>query len=1215
MATAKQYELLFLLKAQMDSALGSSFTGVQKYVAGLQGKLKDYNQTLRDISAYQAQTQKIEELTQKYQSEGKSITEIDELLEKKKQKLAETAEALDKAGVSTENLAEEEQKLKQAAQETTEEMEKWAGLQNTVTDFANTFAAMMPVADTIVNAVKGIDSAIMSCIDSAAQLQYTMSAVTAISGATEEEAVALTVLAKETGATTIYTAEQAAQALETMGLAGMDASEMMSGLPAVVSLAAASGEDLTQMCSIVSDALNAFGLSGTKAVNEFADTLAKAATSSNTTVSVLGESLSYVEGTAANLGYSIQDVSVALAQMANNALKGSVSGSALNTMLTRMSGANSTAADEMDALNLSMYNADGSAKELSVFLDELRTAFQGFGDDAQAAQVAAYKLAGQRGMRGLLSIVQASDEEWQKLTEEIYAYDGAASTISDIRLDNYTGQIYLLESAWDALKTTVGEAFLPVATDSAEVLTDLTNKMNDLASEHQDLIVAMSAGITTFGAVAAGITVIGTAAQAARFALQTMSIEMAPLVAAAGWIGIAAAGIGMLAVGIYNSATSIEGVSDSILELKTDVDSLQESTDSAIESWEETGSTYDEQRDKASGLISTLENLQGQNQDDILTQKETAAVVEQLNELLPNLNLEYDALSGTLSSTTDEMREFANAVTDDEVNDALAQLASLEAQQAEVEQKLAEAKAEYEKALSHQSEAGGNPYTPEAMSAAKDVQQAVLSVADLQEQYDNLSAAVTEAKDKTSEYVQEQYEAADASGLTAAQQTALTDAVTEYEKVWGEAYNTVYEALQGQIDLFSEANEVTKTSTDELFGNLESQYEQLKNYQENLQTLADAGITFPEGMWAQLTDGSSEAQGAVAALAKDVKDNNTSAVESVINKWNEVASLVETTSGTAANTLEDVQTALDGVVETIDFDGEELREQAITIGGNVISGLAAGIEEGGTEVNGSAKQATDDMIEAIRIAAGTHSASTITTEIGQDVDQGLIDGMEEKKEAINQMAEDISDAAIDGFTDKLKYETFKSYGSNAIQGAIDGATEKKKNLIDTYTALAQAASNAYASALDINSPSKVFHWFGEMSAEGSIQAADENQGRVSAAYAELAQAASAAYSDGYIDTRAETIMIDPLAMGLLNQYSSRHEEAVRPLTTTTYSTVSSETKEPVQLIFSPNITVSGNSGITVEEIKQQLQEQAGEMYSVIERYLQQREERNRRRVR
>lgn len=1210
MATAKQYELLFLLKAQMDSALGSNFTGVKKYIADLQGKLKDYNNTLRDISAYRTQAQKIEELTQKYQNEGKSITEIDSLLEKKKQKLAETAEALEKAGVSTGNLTEEEKKLAQAVQETTAEMEKWADLQNTVTNFANTLTGLQPAADMVVNAVKGIDDAIISCIGSAGELQYTMSAVSAVSGATAEETEALTALAKETGATTIYTAEQAAQALETMGLAGMSAQQMMSGLPGVVKLAAASGEDLTEMCSIVSDALNAFGLSGTEAVNEFADTLAKAATSSNTNVSVLGESLSYVESTAANLGYSIQDVSIALAQMANNALKGSVSGSALNTMLTRMSGANETAASEMDALGLSMYNADGSAKELSVFLDELRTAFQSFGDDAQAAQVAAYKLAGQRGMRGLLSIVQASDEEWEKLSDAIYDYNGAAGEISDIRLDNYTGQIYLLESAWDALKTTIGEAYLPVATDAAETLTNLTDEVNDLASEHQNLLVVLSASATTIGGTAAGFSVLATAAQIAKFALEAMSIELLPIVGTGLAIGGVAAAFAGFAAAVVQGTGSMEGVPGTVNKVRNSVNDLTETLKTEEQQWEETAAKYEEHREKADALVDSLEKLQNEEQDNKLTQQEIAETVKQLNELLPDLDLEYDKTKGTISATTKEVREFADAVSPDEMEDTLSELANKRAELTQAEANLQEAQAASAVAKNELNYGRHDVYHKFVNTAVYN--NAIAAEKEAQAVYDETKAKVSELEEKTDSYNQALEEQAQKLGLSNEQLTVLKDAVTEYEKVWGDAYNTVYEALQGQISLFSEADEITKTSTDELYGNLESQYERLKSYQENLQTLADAGITFPEGMWEQLTNGSSEAQGAVAALAKDVKNNNTSAVESVINKWNEVSSLIDTTSGTAANTLESVQTALDEVVEAVDFNGGELKGQAITAGENVISGLTIGINEGGTKVKGSATKATNDMMNAIRTAAGVHSPSTITTDVGKDVDQGLINGLNAKKEAIAKMAKEVATSTINGFKNKLKYDTFKGYGKDAIQGAIDGATSKRKILIDTFTKLARDASEAYADALDINSPSKLFSYYSEMTIEGGAQGTEKNKDKLTAAYSELATAGAEAYR-----TTQEAILINPLALEVMGAYSDRtsSETDVMPLSVTNYGADYSRESEAEQFVFAPNITVTGSGGEMMQEIKDQLQEQAGEFFNTLERYLQQREDRNRRRVR
>ncbi len=366
----------------------------------------------------------------------------------------------------------------------------------TTMQLAYQFSALSLVANEVADAMTTVTDAIESSVSVAAEFEYTMSAVEAVSGATSSEMEELSALAKELGASTVYTAREVAEAMETEALAGWSVNDMLQGMTGLVNLAAAAGEDLTSVTSIVSDALNAFGLSGEESVVHFVDTLAAAATSANTTITLLGDSLSYVETTAANLDYSIEDVSIALAAMADMSMKGSASGQALNTMLTRMSGANSNAAAQMEAMHLSMYNTDGTAKDLLTFMNELRDAFAEFGDDAQAAQIAAYKLAGQRGMRGLLAIVNTSEEAWAELADEIYNCEGAAEDISTTRLDNYTGQVTLLESAWEGLQTTIGESLLPISTWGAGVLTDLVTGVNDLASACPSLTQV----VTTLGA-------------------------------------------------------------------------------------------------------------------------------------------------------------------------------------------------------------------------------------------------------------------------------------------------------------------------------------------------------------------------------------------------------------------------------------------------------------------------------------------------------------------------------------------------------------------------------------------------------------------------------------------------------------------------------------------------------------------------------------------
>lgn len=174
-----------------------------------------------------------------------------------------------------------------------------------------------------------------SAIKTAASFEETMSQVSAISGATGSDFEKLENLAKEMGETTKFSASQAAEALTYMAMAGWKTDDMLSGLPGIMNLAAASGEDLALTSDIVTDALTAFGMSAGDS-GHFADVLAKASSNANTNVSMMGETFKYVAPVAGSLGYSAEDVALAVGLMANSGIKASQAGTSLRSSLTNL---------------------------------------------------------------------------------------------------------------------------------------------------------------------------------------------------------------------------------------------------------------------------------------------------------------------------------------------------------------------------------------------------------------------------------------------------------------------------------------------------------------------------------------------------------------------------------------------------------------------------------------------------------------------------------------------------------------------------------------------------------------------------------------------------------------------------------------------------------------------------------------------------------------
>lgn len=295
----------------------------------------------------------------------------------------------------------------------------------------------------------GIGFGIYDTVKTYMDFEAEMKRVQAISGASQGDFESLTAKAKEMGATTQFSATESAQALEYMAMAGWKTDEMLSGISGIMSLAAASGEDLGSVSDIVTDALTAFGLKASDSAH-FADVLAQAASNANTNVGMMGYTFKYVAPIAGALKYSVEDVGVSIGLMANAGIKAEQAGTSLRAIMTRLVAPPKKAAKAMAALELSVKNADGSMKPWNETMLELRAKFAGL-TDAEKTQMAA-SIAGQEAMSGFLAMVNASDADFEKLTAAIGNADGAADHMAKTVNDNLKGDLKALSSTWEAFQ-------------------------------------------------------------------------------------------------------------------------------------------------------------------------------------------------------------------------------------------------------------------------------------------------------------------------------------------------------------------------------------------------------------------------------------------------------------------------------------------------------------------------------------------------------------------------------------------------------------------------------------------------------------------------------------------------------------------------------------------------------------------------------------------
>lgn len=327
----------------------------------------------------------------------------------------------------------------------------------------------------------GITGALAASTAAGASFESQMSTVQAISQASESEMARLKALAKQMGIETKFSATEAGQGLEYMAMAGWDVDSMLAGLPGIMNLAAASEEDLGQVSDIVTDAMTAFNLEASRSA-EFADVLAQASARSNTDVAMMGQTFKYVAPVAGALGFSIQDTATAIGLMANAGIKGEQAGTSLRAMLTRIVKPTAEVTAAMGRIGLTVSNSDGSMRSLNEILRDLRAGFSGLSESERASTAAS--LAGQEAMSGMLALVNASDEDYEKLSDSIYHAKGAAEEMAGIRMDNLKGDVTLLKSSAEGAGIAIYEGLSEPFREGVQTGTEWLNSFTESVEEN-----------------------------------------------------------------------------------------------------------------------------------------------------------------------------------------------------------------------------------------------------------------------------------------------------------------------------------------------------------------------------------------------------------------------------------------------------------------------------------------------------------------------------------------------------------------------------------------------------------------------------------------------------------------------------------------------------------------------------------------------------------
>lgn len=417
------------LSETMDDAGGEAET-LRSTISKQEDTLQQLKQRYVDVATEQGETSdEARELT-------RQIQDLSSELHENKTKLSDAEYAADKLDNS---LEEVESSAKKA--------------DDGFTMFKATLANL--AADAIMRAVDGIKNLVGNVIELGQNFTSTMSEVSAISGATGEDFEKLEACAREYGATTVFSASNAAEALKYMSLAGWDADQSTSALGGVLNLAAASGMELGAASDMVTDYLSAFAMEAGDAAY-FADLLSYAQSHSNTTAEALGEAY---KNCAANLnaaGQDVETVTSLLEGMANQGYKGSEAGTAMAAIMRDITNGMKDGAIKIGETSVAVMDAQGNFRDLTDILTEVEAATNGMGDAERAVALSSTFTAD--STKGLNLILNEGMDNIAGYEEELRGASGSAEEMANIMNDNLSGDVAAMNSAFEELGLKIYDA-------------------------------------------------------------------------------------------------------------------------------------------------------------------------------------------------------------------------------------------------------------------------------------------------------------------------------------------------------------------------------------------------------------------------------------------------------------------------------------------------------------------------------------------------------------------------------------------------------------------------------------------------------------------------------------------------------------------------------------------------------------------------------------
>lgn len=1074
-----------------ESASTEEIEKQQKVVEELKGKLDNSAQTYNKIQA------SIEDYQTKVNTAVTEEIALDQELQK-------TERYMDEAQQSTDHCAKSIDEYGKETKEASEESERFGER----TQAALTAIGGALAAAGITRSVREIAEALKDCIEAADQYE---SSVAKLSTIADSSKVSMSAMSNELLNLSTQTGQAASELAETAYnaiSAGVDTANAVDAAAQASKLAVAGFTDTTSALSLLTTAMNSYHLEASEMEN-ISDSLLVVQNKGVTTVEQLAQSMGSAIATASAFNVDLSNLEAAYIGVTKAGISTAESTTYISAMINELGKSGSKTGKilkEETGESFGQLMNDGYS-----LADVLNILYESVDNDSEAMM----QLWGNvRAGKGASALVNQGLKEFNNNLDAIHNSAGATSEAFETMMDTSEMTSQRMENAIQNLKIAIGEELQPTIDDIKEGIGDFAEKAAEFVHEHPEIVRAIAAITAGFTALIAGI-----GAATAATAIWTAALNTNPIFLAITAITALTTAIAAFAAGAEDSTAEIKELSASTQELHEKIRQDAADREAQRQSMLNTISVVDE-------LVPRIEKLNGKEKLSAEDKKNLKKAVDQLNEAMPELNLQLEEESGKLNMTNDEFERLIGnqkelmllQAAEADLQAIANDLYEAKKKQAEIEQDIADKQTEINEKTDEYNRliAEGADLTTiqdadvEIQLLNDDLEKLTELGAENQEVVNEQEAAYDELYDSIYKAEEETEGLAEATveynGKVYQTTSEVAANIEDLKTAYYEAKAAAEESLESQIGLFDELSNKSDLTVDQMAKNLESQAEVLNQYADDLAKASEYAKDDSTGNFQEILDKISEmgidGAGYLRELVSAAEEGGDS-FDQVVENFGKVQEAEDKVTDAQAELATGYHEYADQILEdgeAVRAKMEEISENMPEYGKGVPEGLADGVND--EEARQELTNAVDDMVEEVKDTITNedgfdeNSPSKVTKEYGEYLVVGLQKGIEDEekredlKKSMQKLCQDVievvkgNEFGFDINEKKKRSELFYKFGLMVDQGLADGIRAGQSMVVQAMIEMCLAAIAAAKEALGIASPSKEFMKLGDFVGEG-----------------------------------------------------------------------------------------------------------------------------------